>query len=193
MKRFFVVLGVSFFLCLSAHADDVKDAETLLKGKIDEVVDVLKRNDMAADQKKEKVKEIVSPIFDFPLMAKLALGKKAWSELNADQQEKYTDLFIRRIKESYLEKMIRYTNEQVLFETPVQEDRKIKVPTVLISNGSRYAMLYKMYRSKKGIKIYDVEVQGVSLVRSYQSQFGSMLKEGSIDDILRKLNETDVN
>jgi phospholipid transport system substrate-binding protein len=193
MRRLITFLIITLASCVSVYADDVKDAEKLLKGAIDEVVAVLNKEDIEADQKKDKVKEIVSPLFDFPLMAKLSLGKKVWFKLKAEEQEKFTDLFIKRIKDSYIEKMIRYTNEEILFETPSHEERKIEIPTVLISNGNRYAMLYKMYNSKKGLKIYDLEVQGVSLVKSYRSQFEEVLKEGTINDIMLKLNEAAVN
>jgi phospholipid transport system substrate-binding protein len=193
MRRLIMLLILSITFCVPVYADDVKDAEKLLKGTINEVISVLKKNDIEADQKKNKVKEIVSPLFDFPLMAKLSLGKKAWLELKANEKEKFTVLFTKRIKDSYLEKMIQYSNEEVIFETPSQEKRKIQLPIVLISNGNRYAMLYKMYNSKKGFKLYDVEVQGVSLVKSYRSQFEAVLKEGTIDDIIQKLNENAVN
>ena len=50
-------------------------------------------------------------------------------------------------------------------------------------------MIYKMYKSKKDWKIYDIEIQGVSIIRSYRSQFSEVLESGSIDDLLQKLEK----
>lgn len=192
--RLLTIMIVLFFICSSTViADDKKEAEDLIKKTIDEVIFVLKKNDISDEKKKETVKSIVSPLFDFSLMAKLSLGKEAWFNLKEEEQKQFTDLFVKRIKDSYLEKMIQYGDEQILFDTPVQNGRKIQVPTVLVSNGNRYDMLYKMYRSKQGHKIYDVEVQGVSLVKSYRSQFEAILKDGTINEIMAKLSEIVVN
>ncbi len=192
MRR--LIAGALILIVVTGHAfaSDATDATKLLKETIEEVINVLGKEE-ADEQKKERVKEIVSPLFDFSLMAKLSLGKKAWLELKKDEQTRFTELFVKRIKDSYLEKMTRYTNEEVLFEEPTQEDKRIQVPTVLISKGNRFSMVYKLYRANDGIKIYDVEVQGVSLVKSYRSQFEAVLKNGTIDNLMQKLNETEMN
>ena len=54
-------------------------------------------------------------------------------------------------------------------------------------------MLYKFYNSKQGWKIYDIEIQGISLVRTYRSQFDSVLRDGTIDDLILKLEKHEIN
>jgi phospholipid transport system substrate-binding protein len=67
---------------------------------------------------------------------------------------------------------------------------KIHVPTYLISKKNKISMRYKLYQSESEWKIYDVEIQGVSIIRSYRSQFSEILKNGTIDDLLLKLEKS---
>ena len=189
MKRMLcVVLGL-LVISSAALADDQRDAEALLKNKMDAAIEVLKKKETDMQAKNEKVLEIVSPIFDFPLMAKLALGREFWPKLSEEEKKKYTVLFTERLKVSYLQKLSLYTDEEVVYKMPVHDGRKIHIPTELISKGEVISMLYKMYESKQGWKIYDVEIQGVSIISTYRSQFKEILANETIDDLLLKLEK----
>ena len=193
MKRMFcVVLGL-LIITTAAVADDQRDADALLKNKIDAAIEVLKKNETDIQVKNKKILDIVSPIFDFQLMAKLALGREFWPGLSEEEKEKYTILFTERLKVSYLQKLSLYTDEEVAYKVPVRDGRKIQIPTELISKGEIISMLYKMYESKQGWKIYDVEIQGVSIISTYRSQFKEILANGTIDDLLLKLEKPENN
>jgi len=170
-------------------ADDISSAEKVLKSKLDAVIVVLQKNDLEQETKDNEVIEIVTPMFAFSLMAKLSLGKKYWSGLTKEYKKKYTDLFVKRLKESYLEKLNLYTNEIIVYRAPVQVKKKIHIPTELISKDNKIDMLYKLYKSKRSWKIYDIEIQGVSIISTYRSQFAEAMSTGTIDDLLLKLEK----
>jgi phospholipid transport system substrate-binding protein len=65
--------------------------------------------------------------------------------------------------------------------------KKIHTPTYLVSKDKKISILYKFYKAQKNWKIYDLEIQGVSIIRSYRSQFSSILESGTVDDLLLKL------
>ena len=174
-------------------ADDQFTAEELLKSKIEAVMSVLQNKKLDTQAKKKEVSEIVSPIFDFSLMAKLTLGKKHWSGIAEEKKKKFTDLFVRLLKDFYLEKMNQYSDEKVVYQSPVQVKNKVHIPTEVISQDTKISMLYKFYQSKDGWKIYDIEVEGVSLIVTYRSQFDHVLRKGSIDDLLIKLENREIN
>ncbi len=170
-------------------ADDVRVAETLLKGKLESVLSVLQTKDLAKEAKKQKIVEIVEPIFDFAIMGKLALGRKHWPELPKEKRATFDSLFVKRFKEAYLEKMTLYTDETIEYQQAVEVRKKVHVPANIISKDKKIEMLYKLYRSKDGWKIYDIEIEGVSIVSSYRSQFDEILTTGTIDDLLNKLEK----
>jgi len=170
-------------------ADNKNAAEELLRNKLDAVILVLQNKDLEKQVKKNKIIEIVEPIFDFSLMAKLTLGRKYWPSIPKEKKERFTELFIKRLKGFYLDKLTLYTDETIVYKKPIQVKRKIQIPTELISKGDNISILYKLYKSKHNWKIYDIEVQGVSVVSTYRSQFYQVLNSGTIDDLLLKMEE----
>jgi phospholipid transport system substrate-binding protein len=168
-------------------ADDKSAAEEFLKGKLDAVFTVLQNKDLSQQARNSEVVEIVTPMFDFKLMGKLSLGKKYWPDLSPEQKERFTELFIERLRQSYLNKLTAYTDEKIIYESPVAVKKKVHVPTLLISKGKKISMLYKLYPATNSWKIYDVEIQGVSIIRSYRSQFNEILQKGTFDDLLQKM------
>ena len=163
-------------------------AEEFIKSNLDAVFAILQKEDLSQQAKESEVVEIVTPMFDFELMAKLSLGKKYWPGLSQGQKERFTEQFVERLRQSYLNKLTAYTNEKIIYESPVAVKKKVHVPTLLISKGKKISMLYKLYSSNNTWKIYDVEIQGVSIIRSYRSQFNEILQNGTFDDLLQKLH-----
>jgi phospholipid transport system substrate-binding protein len=173
------------------HADDKdpNDPNELLRTKWDAVISVLQKKDIDEKAKEKQINKIVSPIFDFPLMAKLALGRKHWPKLTPPQREKFTRLFVERLKTSYREKVALYTNERVSFKPAVQKKKIVYIPMELISKDRKIVMLYKLRKVDKRWKIYDVEIQGVSILLTYRSQFDDILRSGTVEDLLSRLEK----
>ena len=177
------------FLSQAVTAHEKNAAEEFLRSKLDAVFTVLQNKDLTPQAKNSQVVEIVTPMFDFELMAKLSLGKKYWPDLSQDKKERFTELFIERLRQSYLNKLTAYTDEKIIYESPVAVKKKVHVPTQLISKGKKISMLYKLYSSNNSWKIYDVEIEGVSIIRSYRSQFNEILQKGTFEDLLQKMQK----
>ena len=189
MKRF--LFACIFILLISqiAIGDDTAHVEKILKGKLDTVLNILQKKDVTIDIKKKEIVEIVSPIFDFSLMGKLALGKKHWLSMNKEEQKTFIDLFTKLLKASYLERLTLYTNETITYDAPVQQGSKIHIPTVLVGKENKISMLYKYYKSRQGWKLYDIEIQGISIISTYRSQFNQTLSKGTVKDLLLKIRD----
>jgi phospholipid transport system substrate-binding protein len=187
MKRLFYAVLILFITVQTGLTDDKNSAKKILASKLDAAIAVLQKKDMGQQEKDRRIIEIVRPIFDFPLMAKLSLGRKYWPGLSKEHKEKFTDLFIKRLEASYLEKLSLYTDETVVYKTPIQNGRKVKIPTEVISEDKKISMTYKLYKSKRNWKIYDMEVEGISVIVTYRSQFDQILDKGTFDDLLLKL------
>ena len=171
----------------SAIAQVRPSAEELVKANLATVFAVLQAQDLDQETKTRKIIDIVNPMFDFSLMAKLSLGRQYWPDLTPEQKERFTRLFIKRLRASYLDSFTLYTDEKVLYEPSVAVKNKIRIPTFLVSKDRKISILYKLYNSGTRWKIYDLEIQGVSLIRSYRAQFHEILKTGTIDDLMTKL------
>jgi phospholipid transport system substrate-binding protein len=189
MKRMLYAALVFLLMSQVGWSDDKSAAKELLIAKIEQALSVLQRKDLVQQEKNKQVVQIVEPIFDYNLMAKLTLGRKYWPDLSEKNRERFTDLFVARLKTSYIDKLSLYTDEKVVYDAPVQEGIKIQIPTSVVSKNKSIAMMYKLYKSSNSWKIYDIEIEGVSLISTYRSQFYDILNKGTIDDLLIKLEK----
>ncbi len=178
-------------MCGPLAADIVRDVQDLLKQRLDAVLVVLQNQDKSLEDKKVAISELVTPLFDFPLMAKLTLGRKHWPTMTRDQQDKFTALFVDLLRKTYLDRVSQYSDEQVVIKNAAEVNRKVHILTDLFSKGDSIEMLYKFYRAGEGWKIYDVEIQGVSLIVSYRNQFNQILSTGTINDLIRQLEKSE--
>ena len=188
---------VLLIVCQLVNADnkdpndpnDPNDPEELLRNKWDAIVSILQKKDIENKAKETKISKIVTPIFDFPLMAYLSLGRKNWLKFSPVQRDKFTRLFTERIKKSYWEKIALYKDEKVLFKPKVQKKKTTYIPSELRYKDKKVAILYKLRKVEKRWKIYDVEIQGVSILRTYRSQFDEILRRGTVEDLLSRLEK----
>ncbi len=181
-----------FFLLLSqvVIADDETKAEKILKSSVGKVFSIMLDEGMTLGEKKSEVIKITDGIFGFPLMAKLSIGKDHWSQFNAKQRAEFTKLFTEQFQSFYIDKLDLFSDEKVVFKpAKKKKKKKVQVPTVLISKGKEYSILYKMSISKNGWRIYDIAIEGVSLIHTYRSQYNHILKSGKVEDLLVKMRE----
>ena len=182
------------------------DPNVLLRIKWEAVASVLQNEAIDPNTKVTKINKIVCPIFNFPLIAKLSLGKKHLPKLNPDQFKKFTLLFTEKLKTSYREKITLYTDEKCNFKPAVPKKKNtLEIPMELISKGEKVSILYKLHKAKEHIKVkvgeeyqqklvnrwkvYDVEIEGISIVKTYRSQFDDVLKDGTVEDLLSRLEQ----
>ncbi len=190
MKR--ISCFLLFFLLLShvVVADDETKAEKILKSSVGEVFTIMLDEEMTMDQKKSKVIKITNKVFGFSLMAKLSIGKAHWSEFDAKQKVEFISLFTELFQDFYVDKLDLFSNEEVIFKpATVVKKRKVQIPTILLSKGKEYSLLYKMSNTKDGWKIYDITIEGVSLIHTYRSQYNHILKSGKVEDLLTKMKD----
>lgn len=168
---------------------DSKDPEILLRRIWDATINVIKAEDLDQRSKEGVIDKVIDPIFDFPLMSKLALGRKNWSKLNSQQREKFIDLFVKRLRSSYRAKILLYTNQTASFKPGVYTKKTLQIPMDLVSEDHKTAMLYKLRKTSERWKIYDLNIAGVSIVLTYRSQFDDVLGRGSVEDLLSLLEK----
>lgn len=176
------------------------DPNEILQIKWNSIMNVLQNKDSDMELKKKIIDKIMSPIFDADLMAKLSLGRTNWPKLNAQQQKDFTKLFAEKIKSFYLEKTTLYSDQKISFKPATKNKNNVFIPMSLISNNKEILILYKLHeiddaekKKQEGYwKIYDVEIEGVSVLMTYQSQFDDILRQGSVKELFKQLEKLPV-
>ncbi len=187
--RILIVLLMLFFTSSVPLADEVKEIRAMTKEKVDIVINILKDKSLSKNEKKEGILETIDGLFDFSLMARLSLGKKHWKSLTKEKRNEFSELFVERLKLSYLEKLDLYTDEEVVVdEARKTKKNRVEVLTYLVTKDDKKEMIYKLYKTKKkGWMVYDVDVLGVSIVQTYRSQFSGVLKKETMEQLMERM------
>ena len=195
MKKFllFLVLLLMSSQVVIVHAGTKEEAEKLLQTSVNEVLAILSDKELPMEEKKSKVVKITNEIFNFSLMAKLSLGKQHWTQFNPEQRAEFTSQFIELVQHIYTSKLDLFSDEKVLFKpTEVLGEKKVQIPTILISKGKKFSVLYKMASSNNAWMVYDVEIEGVSVIHTYRSQYNHILASGTAEDLLKIMKEKNI-
>lgn len=177
-------------LAPAARAADAEDVRAVIETTVNAALATLKDKSLDKEGRRKKVLDIVSPVFDFALVAKLTLGRVHWPKLDKGQQKEYTDLFVKMLQDSYIEKVDLLTDESVEFGVPAAAEKgKYEMMTEVLSKGDRHKMLYRLYKKGTAWMIYDVEIEGVSLLKSYSAQYDQFLQKNTVKDLLKRLRE----
>jgi len=132
MKKKFniVLLLLSIFVFTnSLIASQESEIRDIFKSKLDKVLDVVQHKELSKNNRNSKIVELLTPMFDFELMAKLSLGKKAWSKLNSDEKEKFVRLYVERMKNSYSSKINSYKDEKIEVIKVIRKKNRIVLKT----------------------------------------------------------------
>lgn len=159
----------------------------------DEAILVLKNQNLSNDEKASKIFAIFDPFFDYAQMAKISLSKR-YDSLNQSQKDEFSKAFEARLKSSYVDKLLGYSDQVInLKDATKPNDKRYWLNGEIVSEGKSYPFIYKFYDAKdRGWLIYDLDILGVSIVQTYRSQFGSLLENGTFDDLLKRLQSVNL-
>lgn len=177
------------FLALPLFANDLENLKAVMQSKVDETIKTLKNPKLLQSEQDLKISQLADGMFDYNLMAKLSIGKKNWKKFTPTQRREFTELFIIRMKDSYIKKAHLLTDEKVSIDDAVQVKSNRIYLTVMI-NGSKNNtdIKYKYYKNRSGKwLIYDVEIAKISILQTYRAQFAEVLSHKSVDDLLKDL------
>ena len=149
-------------------------------------------NDLASSdqQRKDMLRKALMPRFDWPEMAKQALGRH-WTS-TAGREREFVSAFADFLGNAYIGQIGAYRDEKILFVQESIEGNRAQVKTKIVSKkGEPTSVDYRLHRVEGEWKIYDVVVEDISIVVNYRSQFNRILAKGSLDDLLKQLREKD--
>jgi len=181
--------------------------EELVRRRWDAVMRVLQDKKLNTQAKEVRVEKIVTPVFDFSAMTRLSLGRSNWRKFSTAQRKEFSDLFVKRLRQTYGRRITGYGGEKVVFKPPLSPKtskstkspkpsdksaggpRIVHVPVEIASKARKWTILHKFRRIGKLYRIYDVEIEGISIVRSFRSQFNDVLRRGTPEDLLSRLRK----
>jgi phospholipid transport system substrate-binding protein len=189
MRRFMirtVIFGLMLTLMLGAAGVWAGQPTEIAKQVIERALEALREPGSAA-ARRQKVKRIVDPYFDYQEMAKRSLGP-TWGRLSAGQRHEFVQLFAELLEASYSDKIEKYAQHvKIDYAGEILDDGYAEVRTVVLRTNDRIPLNYRLLQENGGWKVYDVVIEGVSLVSNYRSQFSRIIHESSYAELVRRL------
>jgi phospholipid transport system substrate-binding protein len=141
-------------------------------------------------ERRARLREAVAPYFDFGEMAKRSLGIY-WKDRSPSEREEFTRLYQDLLENSYAGKIESYQGEKIVYGKETVDPPYAVVRTEIVTTrGQEIPVNYLLLLEGNRWRIYDVVIEGISLVNNYRSQFGSILQKSSFEELMRKLKAT---
>ncbi len=193
MKKIYkkvLILCIAVLFGESLSANEQVELKEHFLNKINEVILVVEDKKISKNIRNGNIIKVLTPMFDFELMAKLSLGK-TWKELSKENKDRFVKLYVERMKQSYSAKIDAYKDEKVEVKKIDQpQPNKMALITDLVSKDEKLEIVYKFHKPKEKINtkdswlVYDVEILGVSILKTDMAQFKEFLQTKSITELM---------
>ncbi len=195
LKSFVMTLSLFVLTVPVIQAGDVEDINSMVKKKVAVIFDLLGKQDIEKNERNEKIVGELNEIMDFQLAAYLSLGKH-WKKISKTQKKEFVETFQQYINNYIVEKIDLYTNQKIdIGDSKIVKKGRAELEIGILSGGETLQVNFKLRKNKKKEwRVYDVDIEGVSLITTFRSQFSGVLKNSSFEELLEKLkNPTEQN
>ncbi|MFC1534318.1 phospholipid-binding protein MlaC [Thermodesulfobacteriota bacterium] len=164
-----------------------------IKSRIDQVLAILKDPHYQSESMKalsrEKIRGLIKQVFDFNEMARRATAQY-WKRFSQVEKGEFSRLFSELLENTYLGRIQKYRDEKIVYLSQENlSNTKTLVKTKLTRENLDIPIFYSMYKSDRGWKVYDVTIEGVSLVKNYRAQFSQILMNRSPAKLIEMLRK----
>lgn len=164
-----------------------------MKATIDEVLRILREKELKqpakADERRQQLEKVVGSRFDYQEMSRRALGAP-WNQLSDPEKQEFVSLFQTLLTNSYADKVETYSGEGVQYLNERMENNGYaEVRTKVLSGKTEIPLDYRLINKADDWRVYDVVVDGVSLVNNYRGQFTKILRASSYSDLVDQLRK----
>jgi len=186
-----IIISLQFLIIpVNIYATSATEA---VKGNVDRVLEVLRdpalKAESAKNIKKDKIRAISEKMFDFNELSRRTLAQN-WNKFNQAQQQEFVRLYKSILEDAYADKILSYSDEKIVFnkEIPLTE-KTVEVQSVVLRKTEEIPIYYRAIIRNGTWKVYDVVIEGVSLINNYRSQFRDILSKKTPDAFLETLRE----
>lgn len=185
LQRTLLILLALFFTTTHAFATPTDD----VRKTVDQVIHIVADKDMKRNDQKRRqaLKRSISVLFDYNEMAKRSLGRH-WNDRSQEERKQFSDLFASLLEKTYANKIESYNNEKVIYlRENIAASRAEVKSKIVTAKHDEYTMDYRLLNQGGKWMVYDVVIEGVSLVSNYRSQFNKIITANGYGELVKKL------
>ena len=195
MKRKFIglnviLLAVLLILPLQVFAAGAKDTVETQISKMLAKMQTPEFKGLQKDGKLTEISNIINEVFDWQELSRRTLGRE-WKKFSPDQQKEFVTLFEELLKGIYADRILAYTQEKIEFgkETELKKGRTEVESYIITTDNKKVPIFYRMTDKSGQWRVYDVVIEGISMVKNYRGQFREILSKKKPEDLLQTLRE----
>jgi phospholipid transport system substrate-binding protein len=168
------------------------EATEAMRGTIDEVLRILANQSLKqpakANERRQLLEKVVGERFDYEEMSRRSLGT-SWANPSEKERQEFVSLFQTLLVNTYADKIESYTGDGVHYINERTEKEYAEVRTKVLTGKTEIPLDYRLLHKASAWRVYDVVVDGVSLVNNYRGQFSKILRNGSYADLVDQLRK----
>ena len=185
-----ILLAVLLILPVQVLAGGATDT---VKTQIDKMLTRMQNPEFKALDRAAQVKEIrdiVNEVFDWQELSRRTLGKH-WKKFSPDQQKEFVTLFGELLESVYADRILAYTSETMEFgkETELKKGRVEVESWIVTTDNTKIPLNYRLTKKTGQWRVYDVVIEGISMVKNYRGQFRQILSNKKPEDLLQTLRD----
>jgi len=190
--RKLILLAITFLLCMPAFAVQARASVTdEVKKTVDEVVRIVSDPKLSQPQmereRRAQLKKAIGAIFDYGEMAQRSMGRH-WKDRTPAEKKEFVSLFETLLENSYAGKIESYHNEKIVYLKETVEGNYAEVRSKVITpKRDEYSLDYRLLDKNGKWWVYDVVIEGVSLVSNYRGQFSRIIANQGYPALVKKL------
>lgn len=185
-----LILAILIVLPLQGYAATPKET---VEGGVNKLLKTLGDPSFKAKPKEQKITTLsteIENVFDFKELSRRTLGRE-WKKMSAEQQQEFVQLFRQLLQGVYADRLLAYSDQKIIFdkETMLKKGRAEVQSYLQTSDGKKIPLFYRLTNKSGSWKVYDVIIEGVSMVKNYRTQFKDILAKDSPEKLLEILRE----
>ena len=185
---------ITIFILFSSSVFANGDPDTFLKDSVKEISAFISENKESLDSDenflRSKVDELVIPKLDIELMSKIVLGKKNWTSMSIPERKEFQLAFRGLMVRTYMKSLTSFDGEKIEF-LPYKKGKRndvARVKSVYLLKEGELHVNYSLKMNQSGSwKVYDINIDGISLLRNYRSDFKSHIEREGIRSLINEL------
>jgi phospholipid transport system substrate-binding protein len=186
--RHLLAILILLMFSLTIKAGEATDR---IKAATDKLIEIVSNHDLDPPEMAEKraklLRETVDTVFDWSAFSQRALGKN-WSTLSQEQKKEFIFYFGQLLERTYMDKTRQYSGEKIVYlDEKIDGKYGVVDAKVTLNSGKDVALEYRVIKPNDKWFVYDVYVEGISLVNNYRSQFTTILSKSGYDELLKRL------
>ena len=185
-----VLFSVQMVAVQTANAAN-ESPKQVIESTIQSIIDVLearKDKEAISEEDRDGIRKVVAGRFDYAEMARRSIGKP-WRDMDESTQASFTDVFRQVLEYSYGNQLAGYHGQKLAFEDAEFKKDKARVKGEVIDANKSIPMEYRLHETKTGWQVYDIKIEGVSMVTTFQKDFKSIISKDGIDGLMSTLQD----